>query len=88
MKRRLKVDAMDIKGFVAAIDESVTRVPGTAVFLTGNPEIVPNAMLHSLKHYKALHERVVIVSVNILDVPRVEDSKRVSLQPMKISSGR
>lgn len=83
LKRRLKVDAMDIKGFVAAIDESVTRVPGTAVFLTGNPEIVPNAMLHSLKHYKALHERVVIVSVNILDVPRVEDSKRVSLQPMK-----
>jgi KUP system potassium uptake protein len=83
LKRRLMADAMDIKGFVAAVDASVTRVPGTAVFLTGNPEIVPHAMLHSLKHYKALHERVVIVSVNILDVPRVDETKRVAVQPMQ-----
>jgi KUP system potassium uptake protein len=83
LRCRLMADAMDIKGFVAAVDESVTRVPGTAVFLTGNPEIVPHAMLHSLKHYKVLHERVVIVSVNILDVPRVDEANRVAVQPMQ-----
>jgi KUP system potassium uptake protein len=42
----------------------VPRVPGTAVFLTSNPDNVPHAMLHSLKHYKVLHERVVLVSVH------------------------
>jgi KUP system potassium uptake protein len=83
LKKRLMADAMDIKGFVGAVDDSITRVPGTAVFLTANPEIVPQAMLHSMKHYKALHERNVIVSVSIHDVPHLEDSKRVSVEPMK-----
>ncbi|KFB69457.1 potassium transporter Kup [Candidatus Accumulibacter vicinus] len=83
LKKRLMADAMDIDGFVNAIDDSITRVPGTAVFLTANPAIVPQAMLHSMKHYKALHERIVIVSVSIHDVPRLEDSKRVTMQPLK-----
>jgi KUP system potassium uptake protein len=82
LRRRLLADAMDMAGFVRAIDGSITRVPGTAVFLTANPEIVPQAMLHSLKHYKALHERVIVVSVGILDTPRLEDSQRVTVQPM------
>jgi len=83
LKKRLMADAMDMGGFVNAVDESITRVPGTAVFLTANPEIVPQALLHSMKHYKVLHERIVIVSVSIHDVPRLDDSKRVSVQPMK-----
>ena len=80
LRRRLAADAIGLDGFVAGIDDSVIRVPGTAVFLSPNPEAVPNAMLHSLKHYKALHERNVLVSVVILDVPRFTDSKRVSVQ--------
>jgi KUP system potassium uptake protein len=51
----------------------ISRVPGTAIFMTPVPESVPHALLHSLKHYKALHEQVVILSVNVFDVPFVPD---------------
>jgi KUP system potassium uptake protein len=53
------------------------RVPGTAVFLTAVPDTTPNALLHSLKHYKVLHERVVFLTVELRDVPWVPDSERV-----------
>ncbi|MDD5297895.1 MAG: potassium transporter Kup [Rhodocyclaceae bacterium] len=76
---RLAADAMDTKSFIPGM-EYVTRVPGTAVFLTQNLENVPHAMLHSLKHYKALHERIVLVSVKILDVPRVTEPRRVVVE--------
>ena len=59
-----------------------TRVPGTAVFLTGRPEGVPRAMLHSLKHYKVLHERMVIVTIRIFDVPYVPAIDRVEVKPL------
>ncbi len=59
-----------------------TRVPGTAVFLTGRPEGVPRAMLHSLKHYKVLHERMVIVTIRIFDVPYVPSIDRVEVKPL------
>ena len=83
LRRRLMADAMDLGSFVSTLDASLARVPGTAVFLTPNPEAVPQAMLHSLKHYKVLHERVVLVSVNILDVPRLTESKRVSVKRLQ-----
>jgi KUP system potassium uptake protein len=44
-------------------------IPGTAVFLTPNAEMTPHALLHSLKHYKSLHEQVVILTVTTLDIP-------------------
>jgi KUP system potassium uptake protein len=56
------------------------RVAGTAVFLTTTPERVPHALLHNLKHNKVLHERVVIVTVEVLDVPRVPPSQRVAVE--------
>ena len=46
-------------------------MPGTAVFLTANPDTVPRALLHNLKHNKVLHERVVVLKVETEDVPRV-----------------
>jgi KUP system potassium uptake protein len=58
------------------------RVPGTAVFLTGDPLSAPTALLHSLKHYKVLHEKNVILSVETTHTPRVDDSKRVRIEPV------
>jgi KUP system potassium uptake protein len=58
------------------------RVPGTAVFLTGDPLSAPTALLHSLKHYKVLHEKNVILSVETTHTPRVEDGKRVRIEPV------
>ena len=78
--KQLAADTMDMKTFVNSIDDSVTRLPGTAVFLTPNLDSVPQAMLHVLKHFKALHERVVLVSVQTMDVPRYTDSSRVLVE--------
>ena len=46
-------------------------MPGTAVFLTSNLDVVPRALLHNLKHNQVLHERVVMLRVVTEDVPRV-----------------
>jgi KUP system potassium uptake protein len=78
---RLAADAVETKSFIQGV-EDVRRVPGTAVFLTPRLDNVPQAMLHSLKHYKVLHERVVLVSVTILDVPHLTDSRRVAVERM------
>jgi len=58
------------------------RVPGTAVFMAGDPDSVPNSMMHNLKHNKVLHERVVFLTVVIRDVPWVPEVERVAVQPM------
>jgi KUP system potassium uptake protein len=56
------------------------RVPGTAVFLTSDPKSAPTALMHSLKHYKVLHEKNVIISVETTHTPRVEADKRVRIE--------
>ncbi len=57
-------------------------VPGTAVFLTANPKLAPVALMHSLKHFKSLHEQNVILTVVTADVPRVSDAERVTMEAM------
>jgi KUP system potassium uptake protein len=52
------------------------RVPGTAVFLTATPDVTPHALLHSLKHFRAVHERVVFLTVEFRDVPWVPFEER------------
>jgi KUP system potassium uptake protein len=58
------------------------RVPGTAVFLTSDPKSAPTALLHSLKHYKVLHEKNVILSVETTHTPRIDPDKRVRIEPV------
>jgi KUP system potassium uptake protein len=58
------------------------RVPGTAVFMTSSSEGVPRALLHNLKHNRVLHERVLLLTVDIQDVPRVRRSERYSVSVM------
>jgi KUP system potassium uptake protein len=58
------------------------RVPGTAVFLTGDPTCAPTAMMHSLKHYKVLHEKNVILTIESAPVPRVDPAERVQIEPL------
>src|SRR3569832_1675337 len=56
-----------------------TVVPGTAVFLTSDVSGAPTALLHSLKHYKVLHEHNVILTVLTADTPRVPDDEKVTI---------
>jgi KUP system potassium uptake protein len=57
-------------------------VPGTAVFLTSDPKSAPTALLHSLKHYKVLHEKNVILTVETTHTPRVDAELRVRMEPV------
>jgi KUP system potassium uptake protein len=64
------------------------RVAGTAVFLTSDPEFAPTALLHSLKHYKVLHEKNVVLTIETKTEPRVEDADRVRIEPIGASFSR
>ncbi|HET6182626.1 MAG TPA: potassium transporter Kup [Acetobacteraceae bacterium] len=75
---RWRQDSLPLASFLARLPQSRTlRVPGIAIFLTGNPDYVPAALLHNLKHNKVLHERVLFVTVNNLDVPQARERMRV-----------
>jgi KUP system potassium uptake protein len=74
-------DALPLEPFVATLRPGrPIRVPGTAVFMTGNINVVPNALLHNLKHNKVLHERVVLMTVRTQDVPHVSEDDRVEIR--------
>jgi KUP system potassium uptake protein len=57
-------------------------VPGTAVFLTSDPTCAPTAMMHSLKHYKVLHEKNVILTIETAPEPRIDPAERVQIEPI------
>ena len=82
--KRIALNALDLVTFATNFSNSSStlRVQGTAVFLTPNLNIVPNELLHSMKHYKVLHERVVFALVNVLGVPRVPDEERVQVEAL------
>jgi KUP system potassium uptake protein len=75
---RLRAASIPLDPFLKSLFTAAPqRVPGTAVFLTAQPDATPNALLHSLKHYKVLHERVVFLTVEYRDVPWVSFDERV-----------
>ncbi len=82
MIARMREAAMPLKVFVKSAAQSASRVPGTAVFMTSTPDGVPHALLHNLKHNKVLHERVILLTVKIKDVPVVQDDQTHGLEPL------
>jgi KUP system potassium uptake protein len=64
------------------------RVPGTAVFLTSDPASAPTALLHSLKHYKVLHEKNVILTIETAPTPRIDPAERVKLEQISATFSR
>jgi len=73
-------DALPLQLFLDDLNpQRPVRVPGTAVFLTRDITQVPVTLLHALKHYKALHERVVMMQVETEDVPHVPDEQRLEI---------
>ncbi|MEI7709914.1 MAG: potassium transporter Kup [Rhodospirillales bacterium] len=80
---RWQQDSMPLTPFLARLPQSRTvRVPGLAVFLTGNQDYVPTSLLHNLKHNKVLHERVLFVTVQNEDVPEIAPTRRVSVSEL------
>lgn len=62
-----------------AKSQTIATVPGTAVFLTSTPDLTPAALLHSLKHFKSLHEQNVILTISTAGVPRIAEAERVQI---------
>ncbi|HJW01992.1 MAG TPA: potassium transporter Kup [Azospira sp.] len=84
LRDRLAAEAMPMKGFLESLSlGGVHQTPGTALFMTPTPTVVPHALLHSLKHYKVIHERVVMVSVQFFDVPYVPEIDRVEVHRLQ-----
>ncbi|HWU02273.1 MAG TPA: potassium transporter Kup [Novosphingobium sp.] len=77
MRATMAEGSLPIEVFAKSAHSSATRVPGTAVFMASTGEGVPSALLHNIKHNKVLHERVVILTVLIEEVPYVAEARRV-----------
>ena len=75
----LRADAIELKPFLKGLlAHPPLRAPGTAVFMNGEADLTPTALLHNLKHNNVLHENNIFVKVNTLDVPWVPFGKRAS----------
>ncbi len=76
-------EALELGGFLDAVFvDPPLRVPGVAVFLTAEPGIVPNALLHNLKHNKVLHEQNLFVTVRSHQVPWIGFNERLAVEPL------
>jgi KUP system potassium uptake protein len=76
-------DSIPMRDLIRMLEKSKpTRVNGTAVFLTSDPEVAPSALMHNLKHNKVLHERVFIVSVKTEETPRVSPQSRYEIEQL------
>lgn len=76
-------EAIDLKGFLGSVFVNPpARVDGTAVFMTAEPGVVPNALLHNLKHNKVMHDQNLFVTVRNHEVPWIPMDKRIEMEPL------
>jgi KUP system potassium uptake protein len=82
LQERRRKDSLPLSDFLTLMAPRVKRVPGTAVYLTADPAVTPGALLHNLKHNNVLHERNMLLAVDIADAPRVPETERLSYEPL------
>ena len=83
LSQRLREEAIDLHSFLEAVFANPpVRVPGTAVFLSAEAGVTPNALLHNLKHNKVLHAQNLFVSVRHHEVPWIGFDKRAAVESL------
>ena len=82
MRQNMAEGAIPIEVFTKSAHNSAARVSGTAIFMASTASGVPSALLHNIKHNKVLHERVVVLTVAIQDVPYVDDGDRFEIKDL------
>ncbi len=83
LNARLREGAMSQEAFLASLRARMpVRVPGTAVFMHRTDEVIPAALLQSLKHYKTLHEQVVLLTIIIEEVAHLSDEERLKIDDL------
>jgi len=84
LAKRLRESSAPIEQFIEKVgQDSVVRVPGTAIFMCGNPTATPPALTKNIRHNRVLHEDVVILTVETEETPHVPVSERVSVDELK-----
>jgi KUP system potassium uptake protein len=84
LQEQLRDSAYPLGSFLKSLFASPPQpVPGTAVFLTSTPDATPHALLHSLKHYKVLHEQNVFLNVDFQDTPWLPAEERVACEQLE-----
>jgi KUP system potassium uptake protein len=68
-----------VAAFIAGLDPGLIRVRGTAVYMTGKPEVVPTPLVHNIKHNQVLHEQVVLITVRTQEIPHVPEDQRLEI---------
>jgi KUP system potassium uptake protein len=83
VRTRVAKLAVSVPSFIRMMrNSSVNVIPGTAFFLTGDPEVVPSALLHNIKHNRVLHEQTVLLTVETLRVPYATAEERATVEPL------
>jgi KUP system potassium uptake protein len=81
---RLRQTSVPLKPLLESLmREPPVRVPGTAVFLAAAVDAAPHALLHNLSHNKVLHERVVFLTIEVVDEPHVAPAQRIALERLE-----
>lgn len=78
MRAQLAESAMPLSVFINSA-ASVHRIRNTAVFMSASSDNIPSALLHNLKHNQVMHERVLIVTVRVAEIPYVDQAKRLEV---------
>lgn len=83
---QLRKEALTLEDFIQSLSlQSVERVRGQAIFLSGNPGIIPRALLHNLKHNKILHSEIIFLNISTEEVPRIPLGEKLQFE--KLGSG-
>ncbi|HYD25681.1 MAG TPA: potassium transporter Kup [Croceibacterium sp.] len=82
MRARMSEVGLPLEIFAKSARSSAAKVPGTAIFMNSGSGGTPSALLHNIKHNKVLHERVVVLTVQIAEVPYVNPEDRVEMSEM------
>jgi KUP system potassium uptake protein len=82
MRERMAEATMPMEIFIKSAAGSAQRVPGTAIFMASASSGVPSALLHNIKHNRILHERIIILTVQIAEMPYVDEADRASCKTL------
>ena len=82
MRERMAESTMPMEVFIKSASGSAQRVPGTAIFMASTSAGVPSALLHNIKHNRVLHERIIILTVAIGEVPYVDSGNRAECKAL------
>jgi len=89
VKEKTRRESMKLEELLDMLKKSPpVKVPGTAVFLTNDPDVAPPALFHNLKHNKVLHEKLIMLSVFTTSYPRMPDEMRAKIEPVSDSVTR